>query len=415
MIKGEINFPGDKSISHRALMIASLSLEKSIITNLSDGIDVLTTKICLEQCGINIKANTARSISLSGGVFSDPVKQLNCGNSGTTARLLIGLLASRKVNATFFGDNSLSQRPMDRIVKPLSKMRLKIRSKNGKLPLRIDKSELKGNNYQSLISSAQVKSSFIFCSLGANSKSSYSEPIKSRDHTEIMLRSVGIDIKSEGNQIFINKMDKLPHSLNIAVPGDPSTAAFFAASAVLLPRSELVLNDILANPTRFEFFKVLDQMGAKIECISIKNQGGEQVKDIKIRFGHLEAIKINDHQISSLIDELPILAVVCTQAEGQTIIRGAEELRVKECDRIHAIVHNLRRMGVSVEEYDDGFSFRGPIKLRGAKIKTFNDHRIAMAFTIAGLIANGPTKLDNEGCVAISYPDFFNQLGILIK
>ena len=415
MINGEINFPGDKSISHRALMIASLSLEKSNITNLSDGIDVLTTKICLEQCGINIKANATRSISLRGGVFSDPVKQLNCGNSGTTARLLIGLLASRKVNATFFGDNSLSQRPMDRIVKPLSKMRLKIRSKNGKLPLRIDKSELIGNNYQSLISSAQVKSSFIFCSLGACSKSSYSEPIKSRDHTEIMLRSVGIDIKSEGNEIFINKMDKLPHSLNIAVPGDPSTAAFFAASAVLLPRSELVLNDILANPTRFEFFKVLDQMGAKIECISIKNQGGEQVKDIKIRFGHLEAIKINDHQISSLIDELPILAVVCTQAEGQTIIRGAEELRVKECDRIHAIVHNLRRMGVLVEEYDDGFSFRGPIKLRGAKIKTFNDHRIAMAFTIAGLIANGPTKLDNEGCVAISYPDFFNQLGILIK
>ena len=415
MIKGEINFPGDKSISHRALMIASLSLEKSNITNLSDGIDVLTTKTCLEQCGINIKANTTRSISLRGGVFSDPVKQLNCGNSGTTARLLIGLLASRKVNATFFGDNSLSQRPMDRIVKPLSKMRLKIRSKNGKLPLRIDKSELIGNNYQSPISSAQVKSSFIFCSLGASSKSSYSEPIKSRDHTEIMLRSVGIDIKSEGNEIFINKMDKLPHSLNIAVPGDPSTAAFFAASAVLLPRSELVLNDILANPTRFEFFKVLDQMGAKIECISIKNQGGEQVKDIKIRFGHLEAVKINDHQISSLIDELPILAVVCTQAEGQTIIRGAEELRVKECDRIHAIVHNLRRMGVLVEEYDDGFSFRGPIKLRGAKIKTFNDHRIAMAFTIAGLIANGPTKLDNEGCVAISYPDFFNQLGILIK
>ena len=415
MIKGEINFPGDKSISHRALMIASLSLEKSNITNLSDGIDVLTTKTCLEQCGINIKANTTRSISLRGGVFSDPVKQLNCGNSGTTARLLIGLLASRKVNATFFGDNSLSQRPMDRIVKPLSKMRLKIRSKNGKLPLRIDKSELIGNNYQSLISSAQVKSSFIFCSLGASSKSSYSEPIKSRDHTEIMLRSVGIDIKSKGNEIFINKMDKLPHSLNIAVPGDPSTAAFFAASAVLLPRSELVLNDILANPTRFEFFKVLDQMGAKIECISIKNQGGEQVKDIKIRFGHLEAVKINDHQISSLIDELPILAVVCTQAEGQTIIRGAEELRVKECDRIHAIVHNLRRMGVLVEEYDDGFSFRGPIKLRGAKIKTFNDHRIAMAFTIAGLIANGPTKLDNEGCVAISYPDFFNQLGILIK
>ena len=231
MINGEINFPGDKSISHRALMIASLSLEKSNITNLSDGIDVLTTKTCLEQCGINIKANTTRSISLRGGVFSDPVKQLNCGNSGTTARLLIGLLASRKVNATFFGDNSLSQRPMDRIVKPLSKMRLKIRSKNGKLPLRIDKSELIGNNYQSLISSAQVKSPFIFCSLGASSKSSYSEPIKSRDHTEIMLRSVGIDIKSIGNEIFINKMDKLPNSLNIAIPGDPSTAAFFAASA----------------------------------------------------------------------------------------------------------------------------------------------------------------------------------------
>ena len=415
IVKGSISFPGDKSISHRALMIAALSSDRSIIKNLSNGADVKSTEKCLQQCGILIERLSNNMITLNGKTFTDPKTDLDCGNSGTTIRLLAGLLAGQKINARFIGDNSLSNRPMDRIVKPLSKMFLDIQSNSGKLPISIKSSDIKGIDYKNKISSAQVKSAVLFCGLGAEGMTNYSEPVQSRDHTEIMLKNVGLDIARDKNKVQLNKLKENPKGLNITIPGDPSTAAFFAGAAVLVPDSEIILNNILANPTRFEFFNTIRNMGVKIDIVSSWNETGESVKNIKVKSSTLEAIKIGKEKISGLIDEIPILSIIATQAMGTTEIRDAKELRVKESDRIKSIIFNLKNMGASVEEYDDGFSIHGPTPLKGAKIKTYNDHRIAMAFTVAGLIAKGTTTLDNPKCVEISFPDFFKLLESVVK
>ena len=415
IVKGSISFPGDKSISHRALMIAALSSDRSIIKNLSNGADVKSTEKCLQQCGILIERLSNNTITLNGKTFTDPKTDLDCGNSGTTIRLLAGLLAGQKINARFIGDNSLSNRPMDRIVKPLSEMSLDIQSNSGKLPISIKSSDIRGIDYKNKISSAQVKSAVLFCGLGAEGMTNYYEPVQSRDHTEIMLKNVGIDIARDKNKVRLNKLKNNPKGLNITIPGDPSTAAFFAGAAVLVPDSEITLNNILANPTRFEFFNTIRNMGVKIDVASSWNETGESVKNIKVKSSTLEAIKIGKDKIPGLIDEIPILSIIATQAMGTTEIRDAKELRVKESDRIKSIIFNLKNMGASVEEYDDGFSIHGPTPLKGAKIKTYNDHRIAMAFTVAGLIAKGTTTLDNTKCVDISFPDFFKLLESVVK
>ena len=414
MIRGTLEFPGDKSISHRALMIASILSGESQIKNLSYGQDVLSTKKCLEQCGISINGSK-NSYHVIGGKFTDPKKYLNCQNSGTTARLLTGLLAGNKINAKLIGDESLSKRPMERIVTPLSKMGLKIKSNNGKLPISIKNSRIKGIDYKNTVSSAQVKSAVLFCGIGAEDTTSYYEPIKSRNHTEIMLENVGVDIEHSDGKIILRNSDSLAKGLNITIPGDPSTASFFATAALILPKSELILENILANPTRFGFFDAVVRMGANIEYLSSWNESGEEVKNIKIKSGPINPIKIDHMHIPGIIDEIPILSIIASQADGKTEIRGAKELRVKESDRIQAIVYNLRNMGVTIEEHDDGFSVFGPVKLKGSKIKTFNDHRIAMAFSIAGLIADGENVLDNKRCVDVSFPNFFNMLQSKMK
>ena len=414
MIKGTIEFPGDKSISHRALMIASISSETSQIKNLSNGQDVLSTKKCLKQCGISINGSK-NSYQVKGGKFTNPEKDLDCQNSGTTIRLLTGLLAGKKINARLIGDESLSKRPMERIVIPLTKMGLNIKSNNGKLPILIKDSRIKGIDYKNTMSSAQVKSAVLFCGLGTTDATSYYEPIKSRNHTEIMLKNVGFNIKYDNGKIILKNSDSKIKGLDITIPGDPSAASFFAAAALILPKSELILKNILANPTRFGFFDTLNRMDANIEYLSSWMESGEKVKNIKIKNGPLKAIKIDYEHIPGIIDEIPILSIVASQADGKTEIRGAKELRVKESDRIRAIVFNLRNMGVPIEEYNDGFSIFGPVKLKGSKIKTFDDHRIAMAFSIAGLIADGITVLDNKKCVDISFPNFFKILQSKIK
>ena len=414
-IQGQIDLPGDKSISHRALMIASLSTKTSTIKNLASGKDVESTEDCLKKCNISISGNTNIEKIITGYTFQDPKSELDCGNSGTTIRLLSGLLASRNIKATLIGDESLSKRPMGRIIRPLLKMNLSIIAKNNKTPIKIEKSDIKSIDHHSDISSAQVKSAVLFAGLGATNKTTYQEPFLSRDHTEIMLKSVGANIEIYDNKISIENMSQPLFPLNMRVPADPSTAAFFAGAVSILPQSEITLKNLLTNPTRFEFFNVIKLMGVDVDVLSKNFEGGESVSDISIKNKKLKSISIEKSKIPSLIDEIPILAIIATQAEGKTIIRGAEELRVKESDRIESIIFNLRNMGAIVEEFNDGFSIEGPTKLNGTGIRTFGDHRIAMAFTIAGLVADGETKLDNYKCIDISFPEFFATLKDIIK
>jgi 3-phosphoshikimate 1-carboxyvinyltransferase len=408
-IKGKITFPGDKSISHRSLMFADLADGESRISNLSTGADVQSTRACLEACGIEIW-NDEDDVIVKGGKFSNPAQPLDCGNSGTTTRLLLGLLAGQGINATFIGDDSLSSRPMNRILNPLSQMGLKSESNLGKLPIKIYKSNLTGIQYESQVASAQVKSAVLLAGLGSSDKTSIMEPILSRDHTEKMLKGLGANISINELTTTISQLNTPLSSFNLSVPGDPSTAAFFAAAAAIVPNSEMILNCILRNPTRIGFYGALQKMGAGMECIKQWNETGELIGDLKIFYQPLHGINIDKNDVPGLIDELPVIAILATQAQGKTEVRGAKELRVKECDRIHAVCKNLKKMGADLEELDDGFIINGPTPLKGAEIETFHDHRIAMAFTIAGLIAEGDVILDYPECASISYPEFYDVL-----
>ena len=409
VIKGVLTFPGDKSISHRALMFAALADGESRISNLSTGADVQSTRECLEACGIEIK-DDGNDVVVKGEQFSDPTKPLDCGNSGTTTRLLLGLLAGQGINATLVGDDSLSSRPMNRILDPLSQMGLISESNDGKLPITIHKSDMTGIHYESPVASAQIKSAVLLAALGASGKTSFKEPILSRDHTEKMLHGLGANISIDGLTATISNLTSPLSNFEISVPGDPSTAAFFAASAALVPNSEIVLNRVLANPLRTGLFAALERMGAGMECLDQWDEAGERIGNLKIFHQPMIGISITKTGVPGLIDELPIIAILATQAKGETEVRGAEELRVKECDRIHAVCKNLKNMGADIEELDDGFIINGPTPLNGTTIETFHDHRITMAFTIAGLIAEGDTVLNHPKCVSISYPEFFDVL-----
>ncbi len=409
VIRGEIEFPGDKSISHRALMLAALAPGQSQIHNLSTGDDIKSTMNCLEACGINIK-NSNDNLVLMGNTFSDPIGPLYCGNSGTTARLMFGLLAGKGIQATFTGDQSLSSRPMDRIMIPLSQMGLKYKSTDGKLPVTIDHSDLNGIEYDSTISSAQLKSAIILAGLGAIGKTIIREPLQSRDHTEIMLSAMGARIQTDGFSTSVNPLSSKLRSINLSIPGDPSTASFFVAAASLIPDSNILIKNILLNPTRNRFFSIIKEMGVGIEYIDTFEQAGETIGNLAVSHHELCSIIINEQDVPGIIDELPILAILATQAKGTTIVNGASELRVKECDRIKAICKNLKKMGGDIVELEDGFIINGPTKLHGTKIETFYDHRIAMAFTVAGLITEEGIILDHPECASTSFPEFYNSL-----
>jgi len=408
-IKGKMTFPGDKSISHRSLMFAALANGESRISNLSTGADVQSTRECLEACGIDIR-DDGDDVIVTGGKFIDPNQPLDCGNSGTSTRLLLGLLAGQGVNATFIGDQSLSSRPMNRILDPLSKMGLKSKSNNGKLPITIYKNDLIGIEYESPVASAQVKSAVLLAGLGAIGQTSITEPILSRDHTEKMLKGLGSNISTEGLTATVFRMTAPLSPFNLMVPGDPSTAAFFAAATAIVPNSEIILNCILRNPTRIGFFDALQKMGAGMDCLEQWEDAGETIGKLKVFHQALNAITIKKDDVPGLVDELPIIAILATQAKGKTEVRGAEELRVKECDRIHAICKNLKKMGADIQERDDGFIIHGPTQLKSGEIETFHDHRIAMAFTIAGLVSDGDVILDYPECASISYPEFYDEL-----
>jgi 3-phosphoshikimate 1-carboxyvinyltransferase len=322
----------------------------------------------------------------------------------------LGLLAGQGVNATFVGDDSLSSRPMNRILNPLSQMGMKSECNNGELPITIYKSELSEIKYKSPVASAQVKSAVLLAGLGASGNTSFTEPILSRDHTEKMLLGLGANLSINGLTTTISQLSSPLSSFELSVPGDPSTAAFFAAAAALIPISKITLNRILRNPTRVGFYGALQKMNVGMDSLSQWEEAGETIGKLKVFHQPLNAITITKDDVPGLVDELPILAILATQAKGKTEVRGAEELRVKECDRIHAVCKNLKNMGAEIEELEDGFIIKGPTPLKGARIETFHDHRIAMAFTIAGLVSDGDVVLDHPECASISYPEFYDEL-----
>lgn len=394
-------------------MFAALADGESRMSNLSTGVDVQSTRKCLEACGIDIW-DEENIVVVKGGQFSDPTEPLDCRNSGTSTRLLIGLLGGQGINATLLGDDSLSSRPMNRVLDPLSQMGLKSENNDGKLPITIHKSELTGIQYKSPVASAQIKSAVLLAGLGSIGRTSVTEPLLSRDHTEKMLSGLGADVSVNGFTASVSGLSFPLSNFKLSVPGDPSTAAFFAAAAALIPNSELVLKRVLVNPTRTGFFAALEKMGAGIDYLNKWDEAGEQIGDLKIFHQRLTGINITKDNVPGLIDELPVIAILATQAEGETEVRGAEELRVKECDRIHAVCSNLKRMGADILELDDGFIINGPTPLKDANIETFHDHRIAMTFTIAGMIADGDVVLDHPECASISYPEFYDELERLL-
>ena len=412
-IKGTVTLPGDKSLSHRALIFAAMSNGESQISNLSDGNDVMSTRECLEHCGIKI-FDKGQTTFVRGGSFTDPTVDLNCGNSGTTTRLLLGVLAGKGINARFIGDQSLSSRPMDRILDPLTKMGLKSNSNDGKLPISIFKSDLNGISHNSLIPSAQIKSAILLAGIEANGETSTTESILSRNHTEIMLKKLGATLSTNNLTNTISK-SSLSSLINFNVPGDPSTSSFFSTAAILLPNSSISIKNILLNPTRIGFYKIIEKMGAKLSYLNEKITFGEQIGSLTIVSSNLKSVNISKTDVPRLIDELPLIALLATQANGTTKVRDAEELRFKECDRIKAICKNLINMGANIKELDDGFIIKGPTPLKATKIKTYGDHRIAMTFAIAGLISKEEIELDNPDCVSISFPKFYQELERLKK
>ena len=412
-LQGEISVPGDKSISHRALMFSALSDGSCRLENLNPGADVISTREALRHCGIHIEARNG-VIHLQGGglrPFKQPDHALNCGNSGTTARLMMGLLAAHPFHIQFMGDPSLSQRPMDRVFRPLMQMGANVSAREDKyLPVMLSGRELWALDYSLPYASAQVKSAILLAGLHAHGKTTVNSPAFSRDHSEQMLRAMGATLRIKGRSVSINPLKKPLAAIDMCIPGDFSAAAFFIAAALLVPGSDLIIRNVGVNPTRIGFLEVAQEMGGRITRANLREENGEATADLRIETSALKAVEIHPERIANLIDELPLVALLASQAEGETLVRGAEELRFKESDRIKAIVTNMNNWGVRIFEHHDGFNIEGPAKLKGGAVKTYNDHRIAMTMSVAGLISKDAVKLDNPGCVDISHPGFFEEL-----
>ena len=412
-LKGEITVPGDKSISHRGIMLGALANGTTSITNFLKGADCLSTISCFQKMGIEIE-ETEREILVHGkGLhgLSAPTEILDAGNSGTTTRLISGILAGQNFSCDLTGDASIQKRPMKRIMTPLSMMGADITSvhNNGCAPLHIKGAPLKGISYQSPVASAQVKSCVLFAGLYADGKTSVTEPFLSRNHSELMLSSFGASIETCGTTATIEPEPVLT-AQKVEVPGDISSAAFFIAAGLLIPGSELLIKNVGINPTRDGILRVCRQMGANLELLNTRTQCGEPVADILVKHSELNGTVIEGDLIPTLIDELPVIAVMAACANGETIIRNAEELKVKESNRLEIIVHHLNEMGCDITGTEDGMIIRGGKPLHGAVLDSYLDHRIAMSFAVAGLVADGETEITNADCVNISYPGFYRDL-----
>ena len=412
-LRGEIQIPGDKSISHRGIMLGALARGTTKITNFLQGADCLSTIRCFRQMGIEVE-NSCKEVLVHGkGLhgLSAPQQILDAGNSGTTVRLLSGILAAQNFPSTITGDASIQKRPMKRVMDPLTQMGACIESQNqnGCAPLDIRGTRLKGIHYQSPVSSAQVKSCVLLAGLYADQKTSVTEPTVSRDHSERMLSYLGAEVTVQGTTVAIEPEPEL-NARDIQVPGDISSAAYFIAAGLLVPGSQILIKNVGINPTRNGILKVCRAMGADIQYLNEKSGCWEPSADLLVTYSPLKGTVIEGDIIPTLIDELPIIAVMAAFAQGETIIRNAEELRVKESDRIQTVTDNLSAMGADITAAPDGMSIRGGQPLTGASIRTCKDHRIAMSFAVAGMAAEGVTSLDDAQCVAISYPQFFDDL-----
>lgn len=415
-VNGRLRLPGDKSISHRAALIAALADSASEITNFSTARDCASTLACLRELGVMIETHDTKLRFSGGQRLAQPRKPLDCGNSGSTMRMLSGVLAGHDLTAELIGDESLSTRPMRRIIEPLQLMGARIESTDGKPPLRIRGSgSPRAVTYQLPVASAQVKSAILFAGLNAEGRTTVIETSPTRDHTERLFNGFGAPVVKNGLSLTLDGPARFTGGA-ITIPGDISSAAFFVAAAMLLPGSELVIEGVGLNPTRTTFLSVLRSWGADVAQTELNVERGEPVGTITVggSRGETKGRVLGGSLIPSLIDELPLLAVVGTQIEGGIEIRDAGELRHKESDRLAATATNLLAMGADVEELADGLRIDGPTKLRGASIDAYGDHRIAMAFSVAALIAEGDTEIHGSESAGVSFPEFFDLLDSLI-
>ena len=423
-IFGELSIPGDKSISHRAIMFGALADGTTKVHNFLKGADCLSTIRCFRQLGIPIIEEDDTITIYGQGLYGlkKPDSILDVGNSGTTLRMISGILSGQSFEVTLTGDESIRKRPMNRIITPLTLMDADIRSydNNSCAPIIINSTRndnvrrLTSINYQSPVASAQVKSAVLLAGLYADGKTMVTEPYLSRNHTELMLAQFGVMLETNGTTVSITPDQRLTGQ-TILVPGDISSAAYFIAAACLLPNSEVLIKNVGVNKTRDGILRVLSEMGADITLENLTNPNGEATSDIRIRSSKLKAVTIGGSMIPRLIDEIPILAVLACFAEGETIIKDASELKVKESNRIDVMVNQLAAMGADIKATEDGMIIRGGKQLKGATISSKDDHRIAMSFAIASLLADGETTIEGAEIVNISYPNFYEDLSRLTE
>src|SRR5271157_6394307 len=407
---GSIRVPGDKSISHRYAMLAALAPGRSRFENYSPGADCNSTLGCVRALGCTVDRDEAGVVVIDGigPQLRAPSAALDCGNSGSTMRMLSGIVAAQPFTSQLIGDESLSRRPMKRVMDPLRKMGAEIVANSDCAPLQISGTRLKGIYYVVPVASAQVKTCLLFAGLLADGQTTVEEPTRTRDHGELALRAFGAEISRSRNSVTIAGGQTL-HPLEGYIPGDTSSAAFFLCAATMFPESNLVIDGVLLNPTRSALLDVLAAMGCRINMMRVEEQHGELVGTIALVPGISKPVEISGGQTALLIDELPVLAAIAPYTAGM-VVRDAGELRVKESDRLSAVTRNLQAMGAEVEQTSDGWKIPGKQKLHGAEIESFGDHRIAMAFAIGALRAEGETVIRNSECVGISYPGFFSDL-----
>ncbi len=417
-VRGSVILPGDKSISHRYAMLAAIAEGPSRLENYSTGADCASTLGCLRSLGVKWErkdgSENVIEVQGSGLALTEPSQPLDCGNSGSTIRMLSGIVAGQKFSSEMAGDESLSRRPMERVITPLTAMGAQITSQNGRPPLHITGASLKAIDYRMPVASAQVKTCLLFAGLLAEGETRIEESLRTRDHGEVALRAFGAQLNRKGNEVRI-RGGQLLRGIEVRVPGDISSAAFFLCAAALFPDSQLTVTSLLMNPTRARLLDLLLQMGLRISVTQLEEIHGELVGTLQVEGERLKGATIAGADTAALIDEIPVLAAIAPYTEQGIEVRDAKELRVKESDRIASIATNLRAMGADVEEFEDGLKIPGGQPLHGAEIESFGDHRIAMAFSIAALRAHGETLIHGSECAAISYPAFFSTLEALVE